>query len=284
MPKIKKRIGENIPSRRVLIVNTVLDVLVIAILIRSIILRNFDNAFVCLLTLLLFGVPRFVTRTLRIRLPETLEIIVLFFIFGAEILGELGNYYQNFPHWDILLHTTRGFLCAALGFSLVDILNRTERIRLNLSPLFVAIVAFCFSMTIGVLWEFFEFGADRIFMTDMQKDTVINAISTTVPEIAGNGGKATVIRDISSVAVNGNTLPIDGYLDIGLYDTIEDMFVNFIGAVVFSVIGYFYIKHRRDGSTAGKFAERFIPVVSDDENTEIAQSADNASADDDNSN
>ncbi len=284
MPKIKKRIGENIPSRRVLIVNTVLDVLVIAILIRSIILRNFDNAFVCLLTLLLFGVPRFVTRTLRIRLPETLEIIVLFFIFGAEILGELGNYYQNFPHWDILLHTTWGFLCAALGFSLVDILNRTERIRLNLSPLFVAIVAFCFSMTIGVLWEFFEFGADRIFMTDMQKDTVINAISTTVPEIAGNGGKATVIRDISSVAVNGNTLPIDGYLDIGLYDTIEDMFVNFIGAVVFSVIGYFYIKHRRDGSTAGKFAERFIPVVSDDENTEIAQSADNASADDDNSN
>ena len=284
MPKIKKRISENIPSRRVLIVNTVLDVLVIAILIRSIILRNFDNAFVCLLTLLLFGVPRFVTRTLRIRLPETLEIIVLFFIFGAEILGELGNYYQNFPHWDILLHTTWGFLCAALGFSLVDILNRTERIRLNLSPLFVAIVAFCFSMTIGVLWEFFEFGADRIFMTDMQKDTVINAISTTVPEIAGNGGKATVIRDISSVAVNGNTLPIDGYLDIGLYDTIEDMFVNFIGAVVFSVIGYFYIKHRRDGSTAGKFAERFIPVVSDDENTEIAQSADNASADDDNSN
>ena len=284
MPKIKKRIGENIPSRRVLIVNTVLDVLVIAILIRSIILRNFDNAFVCLLTLLLFGVPRFVTRTLRIRLPETLEIIVLFFIFGAEILGELGNYYQNFPHWDILLHTTWGFLCAALGFSLVDILNRTERIRLNLSTLFVAIVAFCFSMTIGVLWEFFEFGADRIFMTDMQKDTVINAISTTVPEIAGNGGKATVIRDISSVAVNGNTLPIDGYLDIGLYDTIEDMFVNFIGAVVFSVIGYFYIKHRRDGSTAGKFAERFIPVVSDDENTEIAQSADNASADDDNSN
>lgn len=284
MPKIKKRIGENIPSRRVLIVNTVLDVLVIAILIRSIILRNFDNALVCLLTLLLFGVPRFVTRTLRIRLPETLEIIVLFFIFGAEILGELGNYYQNFPHWDILLHTTWGFLCAALGFSLVDILNRTERIRLNLSPLFVAIVAFCFSMTIGVLWEFFEFGADRIFMTDMQKDTVINAISTTVPEIAGNGGKATVIRDISSVAVNGNTLPIDGYLDIGLYDTIEDMFVNFIGAVVFSVIGYFYIKHRRDGSTAGKFAERFIPVVSDDENTEIAQSADNASADDDNSN
>ena len=284
MPKIKKRIGENIPSRRVLIVNTVLDVLVIAILIRSIILRNFDNAFVCLLTLLLFGVPRFVTRTLRIRLPETLEIIVLFFIFGAEILGELGNYYQNFPHWDILLHTTWGFLCAALGFSLVDILNRTERIRLNLSPLFVAIVAFCFSMTIGVLWEFFEFGADRIFMTDMQKDTVINAISTTVPEIAGNGGKATVIRDISSVAVNGNTLPIDGYLDIGLYDTIEDMFVNFIGAVVFSVIGYFYIKHRRDGSTAGKFAEQFIPVVSDDENTEIAQSADNASADDDNSN
>ena len=262
MSEKRKRLRNNIPSRRVLIVNTVLNVFVLAILIRSIFLRNFDSAFICLLTLLLFGVPRFVTRTLRIQLPETLEIIVLFFIFSAEILGELGNYYQSFPYWDTILHTTWGFLCAALGFSLVDILNRNDKIKFSLSPFFVALVAFCFSMTVGALWEFFEFSADRVFMTDMQKDTIITSFSTTIPAIAGDSGKATVIRGISSVAVNGEILPIDGYLDVGLYDTIEDMFVNFIGATVFSVIGYFYIKHRRDGSRTGKFAARFSPVIS----------------------
>lgn len=261
MLKKKRLVNRGWSSRRVLIINVVLSAVVVAVLIRSLFLRNFDNAFICLLTLLLFGIPRIVKSNFGLQLPETLEIIILVFIFSAEILGELGNYYQSFPYWDTILHTTWGFLCAALGFSLVDILNRNDKIKFSLSPVFVALVAVCFSMTVGVLWEFFEFSADRILLTDMQKDTVITEFSTSLPEITEEGARVHKFRDITSVTVDGETLDIDGYLDIGLYDTIEDLFVNFVGAVVFSVIGYFYIKHRHDGSVAGRFARRFIPVV-----------------------
>ena len=114
-----------------------------------------------------------------------------------------------------------------------------------MSPIFLAIVAFCFSMTIGVLWEFFEFFGDMLFKTDMQKDYVVNAISST---LLGSGTKdPKVIENIHSTVVSGKLLDVDGYLDIGLYDTMKDLFVNFIGAVVFSFIGYFYVKTRGKG-------------------------------------
>ena len=96
----------------------------------------------------------------------------LLFIFSAEILGEISSFYVLFPFWDTTLHTLNGFLAAAIGFSLVDLLNRSDRVKFDLSPLFLSITAFCFSMTIGVLWEFFEFAMDQFFALDMQKDTI----------------------------------------------------------------------------------------------------------------
>ena len=155
-----------------------------------------------------------------------------------------------------MLHTTNGFLCAAVGFSLIDILNRDAKIKFTLSPVYVALAAFCFSMTIGVLWEFFEFGMDRLFHMDMQKDTIVHTISSVMLDPT-NSNIPITIDGITSVAVNGRDLGFHGYLDIGLYDTMEDLFVNFIGATVFSVIGYFYLKHRGEG----KFAKAFIPTI-----------------------
>ena len=105
---------------------------------------------------------------------------ILLFIFAAEVLGEISAYYTTYPYWDTMLHTLNGFLCAAVGFCLVDLFDRSERFSLTLSPVFMAIVAFCFSMTIGVLWEFFECSMDRIFLFDMQKDTVVTAISSVM--------------------------------------------------------------------------------------------------------
>lgn len=117
---------------------------------------NYENVFLCVLTLVLFFVPSFIQLNYHIKLPDTLEVIILLFIFAAEILGEIHAYYILFPFWDTMLHTLNGFLAAAIGFSMVDILNRNERFSFALSPTFMAIVAFCFSMTIGVMWEFFE--------------------------------------------------------------------------------------------------------------------------------
>ena len=237
-------------------VYVVLRLIVVAELVLSILRGEYESAFICLLVLILFILPFFIQQNFGIQLPTTLEIIILLFIFAAEILGELEGYFITYPNWDTMLHTTTGFLCAATGFALIDILNRNSRIKFHLSPIYVALAAFCFSMTVGVLWEFFEFGMDRVFHMDMQKDTIVHSVTSVMLDPT-NSNIPVTIDDITSVAVNGRDLGFDGYLDIGLYDTMADLFVNFIGAVVFSTIGYFYIKHRG----RGKIARAFIPTI-----------------------
>ena len=242
----------------------VLRALVILTMILQFFNRNYENVFLCTLTLVLFLLPTLIEDRLRIDFPDTMEIIILLFIFAAEILGEIRSYYTTFPGWDTVMHTLNGFLCAAVGFSLVDMLNRNERFSLSLSPAFLAVVAFCFSMTIGVLWEFFECAADTFLLKDMQKDTILNTISTVALDPTG-GNTPVIIRNIEDVIVvsGGQQIPLGlgGYLDVGIRDTMKDLFVNFIGAVVFSFIGYFYLI----GRSKGRFARRFIPQVLEDE-------------------
>ena len=208
---------------------------------------NYENVFLCILTLLLLLVPSLLQLTLRIELPSVLEIILLVFIFAAEILGEIQEFYMLIPFWDTLLHTLNGFLAAAIGFSLVDLLNKSRKITFQLSPLFTAIVALSFSMTIGVIWEFFEFAMDQFFGMDMQKDTVVHIIRSVTLHPEGHNVPV-VIEGITETVVQGQDLGVGGYLDIGLIDTMADLLVNFIGAVVFSFFGYFYVKHRGRGS------------------------------------
>lgn len=236
------------------IVYFTLRIIVIVMLILQLLNRNYENVFLCALTLVLLIMPSLVQITFKVELPTTLEIFILVFIFAAEILGEISEFYLVFPFWDTVLHTINGFLAAAIGFSMVDLLNRSEKIVFNLSPLFMAIVAFCFSMTIGVVWEFFEFVMDQIIGYDMQKDTVIHVIRSVTLDPAGHNVPY-VIDNITETAVNGQELGLGGYLDIGLIDTMQDLIVNFIGAFIFSVIGFFYVKNRGKGG----FANRFIP-------------------------
>lgn len=236
------------------IVYMTLRILVILSMVLQIFNKNYENVFLCALVLVLLLVPSFIQVNLKIELPTALEIIILVFIFAAEILGEIQAYYIKFPFWDTVLHTINGFLMAAIGFALADILNRSKKVRFELSPAFLSVVAFCFSMTIGVIWEFFEFFMDRFFGADMQKDTVIHSISSVMldPEHSMLPAK---INNITDVVVNGQSFGVGGYLDIGLIDTMQDLLVNFIGAVFFSVIGYFYVKNRGKG----KFANSLIP-------------------------
>lgn len=234
-------------------VYVVLRLLVIVVMIAQIFNHNWNNVFLCIMTLILFMIPTFIDKRLHIELPNTLEIIILIFIFAAEILGEIHEYYLIFPNWDTMLHTMNGFLCAGIGFSLIDILNQSERFSIRLSPVFVALVSFCFSMTVGVLWEFFEFAMDYFTHSDMQKDTILTSISSVLFNPANENVPVSI--PIESIVVNGETWNYGGYIDIGLYDTMTDLFVNFIGAVGFCMIGLLYIKGRGDGS----FAKRFIP-------------------------
>ena len=248
-------------NKRTLTVYLVLRALVIAVMVRAFFRGAYENMFMCGLTLVLMILPSILTKKLKIYLPSALEIVILCFIFAAEILGEISSFYINVPHWDTMLHTINGFLCAAVGFALVDLFNRDERFTFKLSPLFLAVVAFCFSMTIGVLWEFFEFSADHFFATDMQKYTIVRQINTVeLDETRTN--KVVKIKNIDDVIIvhtdgSEESLGLGGYLDIGIIDTMKDLFVNFIGAVVFSILGFIYVKTRGKG----KIASSFIPRV-----------------------
>lgn len=239
----------------------VLRFFVVLVMVRKLFLHEWESVFICVLTLFLFVLPSIASSILKITLPSVLEIIILLFIFSAEILGELNSFYIRIPHWDTMLHTINGFCCAAVGFALVDMLNRNKKFSLKLSPLYLAIAAFCFSMTIGVLWEVFEYSADTFFGKDMQKDTVVSAINSTMLDPT-KSNKVVQISDISDVVIvhsdgTEEALGVGGYLDVGINDTMKDLIVNLIGAVVFSVIGYFYVKTKGKG----KFAKEFIPQV-----------------------
>ena len=244
-------------------VYVVLRFFVIITMVTQLLRGNYENMFLCILTLVLFMIPSIIDKRLNITLPNALETIILLFIFSAEILGEVQNFYGIFKHWDTMLHTINGFLCAAIGFSLIYILNRSEKFHTKMTPISVALVAFCFSMTVGVLWEFFEYGMDTFFNTDMQKDRIIQTVSSVTLNPEGKN-KPVTIRNIDKTTIhyleNGAEKEItivDGYLDIGIKDTMKDLFVNFIGAVMFSIIGWLYIKDRDEY----KFAEKFMPKI-----------------------
>lgn len=247
--------------KETLMVYLILRALILFAMASAALRKEYESMFLCALSLVLMIAPSIVQKKLDIKLPSTMEIIILLFIFAAEILGELDSFFVRVPYWDTMLHTVNGFLCAAIGFALVDMINRNERFSFKLSPVYLAIVAFCFSMTVGVLWEFFEFAADRFIGLDMQKDTVLSAIgSVTLDPTMSN--KVVYVKDIADVIIvhsdgSQEALGLGGYLDVGLFDTMKDLFVNFIGAVIFSFIGYFYVK--QEGK--GKFASRFIPKV-----------------------
>ena len=241
-----QNIHENIrENRRVFILYMTLRVLVILSLVRAIMNANYNGAFICVLSLILFLIPTLMENGFKIKLPPLLEAIIYLFIFAAEILGEVNHFYVAIPYWDTILHTLNGFLAAAVGFSMIELLNRNSR-HFQLSPFYLCMVAFCFSMTIGVLWEFFEYAADAILNIDMQKDNILQNINSVTldPAQAQNVSHVNDIVRTEITTADGSVYVIDGgYLDTGLADTMGDLFVNFIGAAVFSILGYIGIRH-----------------------------------------
>ena len=153
-----------------------------------------NNAFLCLITLVLITMPFILEKKLKLDLPNTLETIIILFIFAAEILGEINNFYNVIKHWDTILHTINGFICAGIGFSLIDLLNKNSD-KIYLSPIYLLLVSFSFSMTIGVLWEFCEYGMDKIFLTDAQKDTKIKEVSSTYLNKEGKN-ESIILKDV----------------------------------------------------------------------------------------
>ena len=244
-------------QRGVFILYSILRLLVVLIAIRTIMLHNYEATITCVLVLALFFVPTLLEETLKIKIPALFEGIIYCFIFAAEILGELGHFYTQIPIWDTMLHTLNGFLFAAVGFSTVDLLNRTNK-NVKLSPLYLTMVAFCFSMTIGVLWEFFECGADIFLGQDMQKDFVVDHFQSVSLD-PSHSQQVIHVDDITGTVIqtaSGETFTIKGgYLDIGILDTMKDLLVNFIGAIVFCSFGFAFLKYGQKRKVATSVVE-----------------------------
>ena len=259
--RLHNRIKEN---KGTFILYTILRLMVLVALIRSIFIHNYEGAAVCLLTLVLFILPSFLEGSLQVEIPGLFQGIIYCFIFAAMILGELHNYYTKIPIWDTALHTLNGFLFAAVGFVTIDLLNRNSK-NVHLSPLYLTMVAFCFSMTIGVLWEFIECAGDLFFSQDMQKDFIVQVFQSCKLDPT-NSQQAIKVADIIKTQIftaSGQVFEVEGgYLDIGILDTMKDLLVNLIGAVVFCIFGFTYLHFGSRKKVAASVVEglRIQPV------------------------
>lgn len=191
-----------------MIVTNAIRLILIAIFIRGCLLRDHSQDFLIALTFLMTFYPSILEKKFGVYLPNRLQIIITLFIFAAQVLGEMRDFYEKISWWDTMLHTTSGVILGLVGFLFVYLLNEKGNINVNLSPAFVIIFAFCFAITMGVFWEFFEFGADRLLGYNMQKF-----------RLPGQDG---------------------------LVDTMEDLIVDAIGALIACISGWLYIRRKND--------------------------------------
>jgi len=177
-------------------------------------------ALILAIAALLLG-PTLLRDRIPVRVPYEFQLVMLVFGFAALFLGEAQQYYVRFWWWDIVLHTASGFLLGIFGFLLVYLLNENRHVDLSMRPRFVALFAFLFAVSMGVVWEIFEFTMDRLFGLNMQKP---------------------MLGDPS-----------------GLTDTMWDLIVDTLGAITIALLGWSAMhKQRRSfiDDWIGKFIER----------------------------
>lgn len=167
----------------------------------------------CILAVIAFFLPNIISKKTKIVIPSNMYIVYVLFLYAAVFLGEVRNYYYRVPHWDTILHACSGAMLGTLGFSFVNILNKHEKVHVELSPIFVALFAFGFAITLGVIWEIYEFSFDGLLGLNMQK-------------IALEDGTKLVGR-------------------VALADTMEDLIVDFIGTFTMCTIGYISLKYKK---------------------------------------
>ena len=187
--------------------------------------KNIDGEFVrtksdyvlmliqCLLGVVAIFLPSILERRLKFDIPSNMEILYVIFLYCAIFLGEVRNFYYQVPYWDTILHTFSGAMLGALGFSVVSLMNQNKKWHLNLSPAFVAFFAFCFAITLGVVWEIYEFTFDGLLGLNMQK-----------------------------FALEDGTL-LQGRP--ALTDTMKDLIVDAIGGIIISIVGFISLKYKK---------------------------------------
>ena len=246
-------------------------VIFIAAALLSVLKGDYLTAFLCVLALAVFMLPPVINKKFNIELPGGLELSAVIFTFMCVIGGELGYFYAQFPFWDKFLHTFSGFLISAIGLALIEFLNKSKKSVFKLSPFFVVAFAFCFSLSVEVIWEVFEFAVDTLSgTTDMQADYYVTEFAS---KKAGGEKFPTpvVVEGIESVIINfgdgREALVLPGYIDLGIADTMIDIIVGAIGAFIFCTVEFIALTKRN--RHAKRISESFVPKKRPSEN-EIA--------------
>ena len=167
----------------------------------------------CVFGALAMLLPGLLRRIIRLNIPSVMITVYAVFLYCGIYLGEVRNFYYDIPHWDTVLHIFSGAALGALGFSLVTLLNKSESITFSLSPVFVALFAFCFALSLGLVWEIYEFSVDCVLNTNMQKYALE-----------------------SGEVLSGQS---------ALMDTMKDLIVDTIGAASMSIIGFISLKYKK---------------------------------------
>lgn len=210
----------NSKKKSSMIITNLVRLALILTYIRGWFMHDHSQDFLIILTFVMTYYPSVLEKRFGVYLPNTLQIIITLFIFAAQVLGEMNNFYDKIPWWDTMLHATSGTILGLLGFMFVYLLNKNSESNVKLSPIFVVLFAFCFAITMGVFWEFFEYGSDRLLGYNMQKF-----------RMPGQDG---------------------------LVDTMEDLIVDTIGAIVACVFGWLYIKQENDTIFNNYFDKWFL--------------------------
>ncbi|MED3662167.1 hypothetical protein NST62_11350 [Ureibacillus sp. FSL K6-8385] len=163
----------------------------------------------CSSGLLIMMIPAIIERKNSVDIPDSIEVIFYMFLFCAIYLGEVKNFYYLVPFWDTILHAFSGVMLGALGFILVRYLNESNRIHVQLSPFFVSFFAFCFAVTMGTMWEIYEFLADGILSTNMQK-----FIASDLTVLSGRDALKDTMMDLIVDSVSALIICFYGYLKL----------------------------------------------------------------------
>lgn len=174
----------------------------------------------CLLGLFVLALPGFLEKRFSIDIPHFMTVLYFIFLYCAIYLGEVRSFYYLIPHWDTILHAMSGAMLGAFGFVLVRTLTEAEKVKVELSPFFVSLTAFCFAITIGVVWEVYEFAGDGLLGLNMQK-----------------------FRLPDGTLLSGHA---------ALSDTMWDLIVDALAALSVAVIGFFVLTARKKAKKTSK--------------------------------
>ena len=255
-------------SKSAVVIFIILRLLIIFCTIIEFIHGNIINVLLSIAALILYTFPTLVQEKLKFEFPNTFEVVIYLFIFSSVVLGEINMFYIMIPYWDTILHLLSGFLCAGFGFSLFELCNK-EKTSKDITIVFTVLVSFCFSITVGVIWEVVEYTADSIIRVDMQKGSIVKDIaSIELNPVKDNSSlKINNIVETDIKTADGNEFIIyNGYLDVGLSDTMKDLILDMLGASIFCIFGIVYSINRDNNKKRFKFASLFIPKTNKNAN------------------